>query len=79
LGRAGREQRILLTFDTDFGELVGRSQPARACGVVPVRAPAPKSDQAARLLADRISARNDWAGHFSVIEPGRIRMRSFRR
>ena len=26
-------------------------------------------------LADLIAARYDWAGHFSVVEPGRVRMR----
>jgi hypothetical protein len=28
-------------------------------------------------LANLIDARNDWAGHFSVVEPGRVRMRAF--
>jgi hypothetical protein len=28
-----------------------------------------------RKLADLITARDDWAGYFSVIEPGRVRMR----
>jgi predicted nuclease of predicted toxin-antitoxin system len=78
LARATREQRILLTFDKDFGELAGRSGPVRACGVVLVSTPAPRSAEAARLLAERIAARNDWAGHFSVIEPARVRMRSLR-
>jgi hypothetical protein len=27
-------------------------------------------------LAAALAARNDWAGHFSVVEPGRIRMRT---
>ncbi|HZU89060.1 MAG TPA: DUF5615 family PIN-like protein [Stellaceae bacterium] len=76
LACAAREHRILLTFDKDFGELAGRSAAARACGVVLVRTPPPKSGNAGQLLAETIAARNDWAGHFSVIEPGRIRMRS---
>jgi predicted nuclease of predicted toxin-antitoxin system len=78
-GRAVREQRILLTFDKDFGELAWRSQPTRVCGIVLIRAPAAKSADEARRLADQITARGDWAGHFSVVEPGRVRMRSFRR
>jgi predicted nuclease of predicted toxin-antitoxin system len=76
LAQATQEQRILLTFDKDFGELAGRSSAARACGVVLVRVPPPKSTEAARLLGELIEARSDWAGHFSVIEPGRVRMRS---
>jgi predicted nuclease of predicted toxin-antitoxin system len=77
LAQAVREQRIVLTFDKDFGELAGQSSQARACGVVLVRMPTPRSGDAGRLLAQQITARDDWAGHFSVIEPGRIRMRSF--
>jgi predicted nuclease of predicted toxin-antitoxin system len=79
LARAAREQRILLTFDKDFGELAWRSQSTRVCGIVLMRVPAPKSADQARRLADRITARSDWTGHFSVVEPGRVRMRSFRR
>jgi len=75
LALAAREERILLTFDKDFGELVGRSALPKACGVVLVRALLSKSDDIGRVLADRIAARDDWAGHFSVLEPGRTRMR----
>jgi hypothetical protein len=28
-----------------------------------------------RRLADLIMSRDDWAGHFSIVEPGRVRMR----
>ena len=31
--------------------------------------------EAGRRLAALITAREDWAGNFSVIEPGRVRMR----
>jgi predicted nuclease of predicted toxin-antitoxin system len=75
LAWAVREERILLTFDKDFGELVGRSAPPSACGVILFRLPMPKSDAIGSVLANLIMTRDDWAGHFSVIEPGRIRMR----
>ena len=74
LAWAAREQRILLTFDKDFGELAGRSAMLPTCGVILFRMPAPRSGDSGRLAAS-ISAREDWAGHFSVIEPGRVRMR----
>jgi predicted nuclease of predicted toxin-antitoxin system len=70
---AARDERILLTFDKDFGELARGSPLPPTCGVV--RMPMPKPGDVGQRLADLVSARDDWAGHFSVIEPGRIRMR----
>jgi predicted nuclease of predicted toxin-antitoxin system len=75
LAWAGREERIQVTFDKDFGELAGRASMPATCGVILFRLPAPKSIEAGRRLAGRIGARDDWVGHFSVIEPGRVRMR----
>lgn len=76
LAWAVRDQRILLTFDKDFGELAATSALPRECGVVLVRMPMPKPGDNGRQLANLITARSDWAGYFSVIEPGRVRMRS---
>jgi predicted nuclease of predicted toxin-antitoxin system len=75
LAWATREHRILLTFDKDFGELARGSGLPRTCGVVLLRMPMPKPEEAGQRLAALITAREDWAGHFSVIEPGRVRMR----
>jgi hypothetical protein len=75
LAWAVRDERILLTFDKDFGELARAAALPAICGVVLLRLPMPKPGEAGRRLADLIAARDDWAGHFSVIEPGRIRMR----
>jgi len=41
---------FLLTFDKDFGELVGRSALPKACGVVLVRAVLARSDDIGRFL-----------------------------
>jgi predicted nuclease of predicted toxin-antitoxin system len=78
LAAAARESRILLTFDKDFGELAARLALPPASGVVLFRVPAPSSDAAGLRLAARIVARDDWNGHFSVVEPGRVRMRRLR-
>ena len=75
LAMAVREQRILLTFDKDFGELARGSALPPGCGIVLLRIPMPMPGDAGRQLAELISARDDWAGHFSVLEPGRVRMR----
>ena len=75
LAWASREARICVTFDKDFGELAARRALPEGCGVVLLRlATYPPAEAAARTAA-LIDARRDWAGHFSVIEPGRTRMR----
>ena len=73
---AAREERILLTFDKDFGELARGAALPPTCGVVLVRIPMPKADEAGERLAALISAGDDWAGCLSVVERGRVRMRS---
>jgi predicted nuclease of predicted toxin-antitoxin system len=75
LAQASREQRILLTFDKDFGELARAVLLPGACGIVLLRIATPSPQRVGRVIADLILARDDWAGHFSVIEPGRVRMR----
>jgi len=72
---ASHEERILLTLDKDFGELARGSALPRSCGVVLLRTPMPRPSDVGQQLADLIRARDDWAGYFSVIEPGRVRMR----
>jgi hypothetical protein len=74
LASAARDERILLTFDKGFAELA-RSVLPGTCGVVLLRVPLPKPGDVGQRLAGLITSREDWAGHFSVIEPGRIRMR----
>jgi predicted nuclease of predicted toxin-antitoxin system len=76
LAWAAREERILLTFDKDFGELAKASGLPPACGVILLRIPMPRPNEVGQQLTSLIMARHDWAGHFSVIEPGRVRMRS---
>jgi hypothetical protein len=78
LAWAEREERVLVTFDKDFGELAARAVLPPTCGVVLLRVPMPKPGDAGQKIADMIMERDDWAGHFSVIEPGRIRMRPLR-
>lgn len=73
LAMATGDRRILLTFDKDFGELAWRSDLARS-----FRLPTPPAASVGDALAARIAERDDWIGHFSVIEPGRIRMRELK-
>jgi len=75
LAWAEREARVLLTFDKDFGELARHVGLPASSGVVLFRLPMPAAAEVGVILAARIGERTDWAGHFTVIEPGRIRMR----
>lgn len=70
---ARRSRRVILTLDKDYGHLlVGSGRPV--AGAVLVRLSAFKPKEQARIVADAIDGRDDWAGHFSVVEHGRIRM-----
>jgi predicted nuclease of predicted toxin-antitoxin system len=70
LAWAVRENRVLLTFDRDFGELAWRVGLPASCGIVLFRVPMPAAAEVGEILAARIGERTDWAGHFTVIEPG---------
>jgi predicted nuclease of predicted toxin-antitoxin system len=78
LAWAAREERILLPFDKDFGELARGSGHPRAPGIVVLRTPMRRPGDIGQRLARLITAHDDWAGSFSVIEPDRIRMRPLR-
>lgn len=72
---AARDERIILTFDKDFGEIAGRAGLPATSGVILIRLPMKPPAAIGTLLGSRINERSDWAGHFSVIEPNRVRMR----
>ncbi|MGE0005645.1 MAG: DUF5615 family PIN-like protein [Parvibaculaceae bacterium] len=77
LARAVRNRRLLLTFDKDFGELAKAAPLPRQCGVILLRLPMPPRS-IGPVLSGLLLSRHDWAGHFSVVEPGRIRSRPLR-
>ncbi len=74
LARAQAEDRILVTFDKDFGELAFRSRLPASSGVVLFRISAPSSSHVARVAVAALESRTDWAGHFAVVEDDRIRL-----
>jgi len=74
LERAQGEGRVVITFDKDFGELAFRSGLPAACGIILFRISAPSPEYVARMAVTAIQYREDWFGHFSVIEDDRIRM-----
>ena len=70
-----REGRLLVTGDKDFGEMVFRSGARISAGVVLTRVHGTPDERTFVLLAALASRPADeWAGHFAVIEDGRIRL-----
>lgn len=74
LSRSQAEQRVLLTFDKDFGELVFRRGVHCSAGVVLFRIKLPSPDWTVAMVLTSLLSRDDWQGMFSVVEPGRVRM-----
>ena len=75
LARAATEGRLLITFDKDFGELVFRRGMKASLGVVLFRIAQPSAAAIADRIATLLAARDDWQGHFSVVDDFAIRMR----
>ena len=75
LARAQTERRVIITFDTDFGELAYRWGLPAESGIVLFRFTAQSSRAEARIAVAALESRNDWVGHFAVVERYRIRMR----
>lgn len=75
LARAVAEGRILLTFDNDFGELAVRLGLPATCGVVLFRLCLADLPAACDRIDAVLRSRSDWAGHFSVVDDRRVRMR----
>ncbi|MBI5876807.1 MAG: DUF5615 family PIN-like protein [Chloroflexi bacterium] len=76
LARAVSDGRILLTFDKDFGELAFKAGLPAACDVILFRISAPSPTHVARITVAALASREDWAGHFAVVENTRIRVRT---
>ncbi len=75
MARAQREQQVVITHDTDFGELAFRYQLPASCGVILFRLSGADPETDDRRALETLESRTDWAGHFSVVTNDRIRMR----
>jgi predicted nuclease of predicted toxin-antitoxin system len=75
LALAQRDRRVLVTADTDFGELAFHSGLPAQCGVVLVRLDWAEPDGDNRAVATALSSRDDWSGVFAVVERDRVRIR----
>ncbi len=76
LAQAEAENRILLTFDRDYGELVYRKKLPPPAGLVYFRfAPASPEEAAQKLLFVLKNNRIVLPGKFTIIEKDRVRQR----
>ena len=75
LARALAEGRLLVTFDKDFGELVFRRGAKASHGIVLFRMAQPSAAVVAERVAAVLASRDDWSGHFSVVDDSAVRMR----
>jgi predicted nuclease of predicted toxin-antitoxin system len=73
LARAAAESRVLVTADKDFGELAFRRAAPAHGGVILLRVRG-SAHVRATTLAAAARTRDDWAGHFAVVENDRIRI-----
>ena len=76
---AEKEQRTIITFDKNFGELAFRLGLPATCGIIPFRALRGSPAEFAEFAVMILESRSDWNGNFAVVESSRIRMRPLAR
>ena len=64
--RAVAENRVLVTFDKDFGELAFRAKLPAKPGIILFRIPPLSPSYVAHIAVTVLESRSDWQGHFSV-------------
>jgi hypothetical protein len=72
---ASLERRLLLTFDKDFGYPAYRQSAHPPAGVILFRISQSSPSAVATRILSTLESRDDWAGHFSVVDDSTIRMR----
>ena len=70
-----REDRVILTFDKDFGEIASRTPATPRCGVILLRKPLPPILEVGAFVLQILERQTDWHGYLSVIEGDRVRRR----
>lgn len=75
LERAQNENRILITFDKDFGELAFRLRLPALNRIILFRISMENPAYVvAKVALSALESQEDWSGHFAVVEDNRIRM-----
>ena len=74
LKRAQQEERLVLTFDKDFGELAIRNRLPALHGIFLCRLHGLRPGRLSTLVCIALATRTSWAGSFTVLTPEQIRM-----
>jgi predicted nuclease of predicted toxin-antitoxin system len=74
LEMARAEERVLITFDRDFGELVFRRRAEAFTGVILLRIRPRSAEFVAGVLRTVLESDRPWERHFSVVTESRVRM-----
>ena len=72
---AQTDGRVVVTNDTDFGELAFRSGLPANCGVVLIRIDWTEPEADNEVVVAALTSRDDWSGVFAVVERDRVRIR----
>src|SRR4029077_14814544 len=73
LARSIAEQRVLVTFDKDFGDMAFRQGKLATYGVILMRPRLRAPDYVSRFIIGVLSQPIRWEGHFCVAREGRLR------
>ena len=74
LALAIAENRVLVTFDKDFGELAFRSKLPATTGIILFRIRKRSPAFVVQRAIESLASRTEWAGYFSVVEEDRLRV-----
>ena len=75
LKRAQAEERVVVTFDKDFGELAFRYGLPADCGIVLFRLQTHSPEHIRDRVTQTFALRSDWTGHLFVVDEYRTRTR----
>jgi len=75
LALAQDQHRVIVTADTDFGELAFHSRLPAQSGVILIRIDWKDPDVDNRVVVNALTSRDDWSGNFAVVERDRVRIR----
>ena len=74
--RANEKSALLVTGDKDFGEIVFRDNRLSSGGVVLLRLAGLSAEKKAEIVSEAFQTHSaEFANHFSVVAPGKIRVR----
>ncbi len=71
---AVQDDRILVTFDKDFGELIFHSREMPPPGIILLRLRLRSPSFVAEILKTTLEQEIEWRGHFSVVTESHIRV-----